>query len=175
MHVTIYEAPVFRRLEITYRKNNPFSPVFRKPLPRKPTLDFSLCFHQIQSGSPVIMISLRFQHFAVPESQHPFRFHVTVEPIMHVSHQISFSGPKLPTEPAGLNHSRLKIGCKERLQLLHFIHPCRFLFTDFIVDIRFYPLQAKISVTYLPESSIAAIIARRPINIFRKKIFHPHI
>ena len=131
-YVTVYEVTVFRHLKITYRKNNPFSLIFRKLFPREPTHDFPLCLHQIQSGSPVIMISLRFQHFTVPDGQHPFCFHVAVEPVMHVSHQISFSGPKFPTEPAGLNFSSPTIGCKNRLQLLHVIHPCRFLLADLI-------------------------------------------
>ena len=172
-YVTVYEMTVFRHLKITYRKNNPFSLIFRKPLPRKPTHDFPLCLHQIQSGSPVIMISLRFQHFTVPDGQHPFRFHVAVEPVMHVSHHISFPGPKFPTEPAGLNRLRLTIGCKNRLQVFHFIHSCIFFLADLIVHIRLYPFQAKIPITHLPESGIAAIIARRPTDIFRKKSFHP--
>ena len=149
------------------------APVFRKPLPRKPTHDFPLCLRQIQSGSPVIMISLRFQHFTVPDGQHLFRFHVTVETVMHVSHPISFSGPKFPTEPAGLNRPRPTIGRKNRLQVLHLIHPCRFLLADLFIDIRLYPLQAKIPVTHLPESGISAIIASGPTDIFRKKISHP--
>ena len=172
-YVTVYEVTVFRHLKITYRKNNPFSLILRKPLPRKPTHDFPLCLHQIQSGSPVIVVSLCFHHFTVLDGQYLFRFHVAVEPVMHVSHHISFPSPKFPTEPAGLNFSSLTISRKKRLQLLHLIHPCRFLLADLIVDIRFYPLQAKIPITHLPESGIAAIIARRPSNIFRKKISHP--
>ena len=135
--------------------------------------DFPLCLRQIQSGSPVIVVSLRFQHFTAPNGQHPFCFHVAVEPIMHVSHHISFPGPKFPTEPAGLNCPRQTIGRKNRPQVFHLIHSCIFFLADLIVDIRFYPLQAKIPITHLPESGIAAIIARRPSNIFRKKISHP--
>ena len=172
-YVTVYEVTVFRHLKITYRKNNPFSLILRKPLPRKPTHDFPLCLHQIQSGSPVIVVSLCFHHFTVLDGQHPFCFHVAVEPVMHVSHHISFPSPKFPTEPAGLNFSSLTISRKNRSQLLHLIHPCRFLLADLIVDIRFYPFQAKIPITHLPESGIAAIIARRPTDIFRKKSFHP--
>ena len=116
-YVTVYKVTVGCQLEITYRKNNPFSLIFRKPIPRKPTHDFPLCLRQIQSGSPVIMISLRFQHFTVPDGQYLLRFHVTVETVMHVSHHISFPGPKFPTEPAGLNRPRPTIGRKNRLQV----------------------------------------------------------
>lgn len=93
--------------------------------------DFPLCLRQIQSGSPVIVVSLRFQHFTAPNGQHPFCFHVAVEPIMHVSHHISFPGPKFPTEPAGLNCPRQTIGRKiGRKSFTSYIRVYSFLLTS---------------------------------------------
>ena len=79
MHITIHEVTVIRHLEITYYKNDLFSSVFRKPFPGKTTGNLLLRFLQIQTGSPVIMISFCFQHFTVPDGQYLFRFHVTVD------------------------------------------------------------------------------------------------